>query len=208
MQRVSEEGISFGTYLWRNGATVDFLVLAKNMIKALRLRQGGDLPQDLIDHMRKIRYEYEENVGEPFPFSLDDPDALERAIDAAKTMAYLLDCTAGDTYAATLGARSEIPDDLCIRYNWDETGILAYLRLSDFAPTDDNVKLSPFYLYDEMDVEISEEEEDDWYALVEGHRAELEFLDESIREKARMLGINVSTIRNSRLDKGREENEV
>lgn len=133
---------------------------------------------------------------------------LERAIDAAKTMAYLLDYTAGDTYAATLGARSEIPDDLCIRYNWDETGILAYLRLSDFVPTDDNVKLSPFYLYDEMDVEISEEEEDDWYALVEGHRAELDFLDESIREKARMLGINVSTIRSSRLDKGGEENEV
>ena len=114
MQRVSENGIWFGTYLWENRATADFKFWAKDMAEALRDQQDGGLPQDLADQMRELGLDCEEKTGKAVPFDLTDPEDLDRAIDAAKAMAYLLDSTAGDAYAAGIGARDEIPDDLCI----------------------------------------------------------------------------------------------
>lgn len=188
MQRVSEEGIRFGTYLWQAHATVDFKVWAGNMIEALEAG-SDDLPQHLIDHLTDMEHKYEEETGLKLPFNPMDPESLERAVDAAMVMSYLITRTGGDTYAASIGARDEIPDDLCIRYSYDETGILAYMVISSFAP-DGNAKLCPFYLYAEAAVDVSENEEVDAKLLIRNHRADLEELDAAIRSKARILGIN------------------
>lgn len=197
MQRVSEDGIWFGTYLWENGATAGFRAWAEDMAEALRALEDGSLPQDLADRMREIGLDCEEKTGKAVPFDMADPEALDRAIDAAEAMAYFLDRSAGDARRASISARGVIPDDLCIWYNYNGNGILAYMMLSSSIPMDGNIKRCPLYLWAEMDAEISDGEGDDGWLFVENHRADLEELDASIREKARILGIGTGAIRNS-----------